>query len=57
MSGRKFDIDDIVLAFQTSAPFEPGSYFEGYCGEHVSQNPDIGQKAGSFQYTAGKFYL
>jgi len=55
-SGRNPDIDNIVLAFQASAPFELGPYFEGYCGEHVSQYPGIEQKAGLFR-PSGKFLI
>jgi hypothetical protein len=55
VSGRKHDIDDIVLAFQSGAPFGPGPYFEGYCGDHVSQHPGKEQKAGPFGHS-GKFH-
>jgi len=47
-SGRKPDLDDFVLRFQSAAPFGPGPYFEGYCGEHVSQHPGKEQRAGPF---------
>jgi len=43
-------MDDIVLAFRTSARLEEGPYFEGYCGEHISCHPGIEQKAGPFKY-------
>ena len=55
VSGRKHDINDIVLAFQSGAPFGPGPYFEGYCGDHVSQHPGKEQKAGPFGHS-GKFH-
>ena len=50
-SGRKPDLDNFVLAFQSAAPFGPGPYFEGYCGEHVSQHPGKEQKAGPFGHS------
>ena len=50
-SKRKHDLDDFVLAFQSAASFEPGPYFEGYCGEHVSQHPGKEQKAGPFGHS------
>lgn len=55
-SERLPEMDDVVLAFRTSASAKEGPYFEGYCGEHISHHPGIEQKAGSFRYD-GKYYV
>jgi hypothetical protein len=55
-SGRKPDIEDFALVFQSGEPSEPGPYFEGYFGEHVSQYPGKEQKAGPFRHP-GIFHL
>lgn len=48
VSKKKPDLNDIVIVFQSGAPFGPCPYFKGYCGEHVSQYPGKEQKAGPF---------
>lgn len=51
-SGRIPDIDDFVLAFQSNASLlELRPYFEGYCGEHISQYRGMQQKAGVFGHS------
>lgn len=45
-SGNLPDINNILNAFLRNAPHEPGPYFEGYCGEHTVDYPEIEQKAG-----------
>jgi hypothetical protein len=45
-SGNLPDINNILNVFLRNAPHEPGPYFEGYCGEHTADYPEIEQKAG-----------
>jgi hypothetical protein len=40
------DVDGLLSAFilRASRAIETGPYFEGYCGEHISEHPDVPQQ-------------